>query len=124
MVDVVVINNQMILASAGNLIWDTVPPSWTTNGYRTRWSNKALKPTVAYFISSEVGFVSKVDWRFHVFGLGSGEYTERGVVHQVIAVSHWFIILVLTLLSAFLLLSKPRRSTLKKLPELTANEGD
>ena len=69
----------------------------------------------------------KVDWKWDCAGFhfGSGTITRgtRKLKCEQYIVPYWSIVVPLTLLSAYLLLTKPRLSTLKKIVAPTANEG-
>ena len=72
-------------------------------------------------------------WRF--LGFGAGEYgiilSQRRIRYEDLETfrmrywrfPYWFVIAPLTAISAFLLLTIPRKSIQKKLPEPTSNEG-
>ena len=71
---------------------------------------------------------SQVDsiWRREFAGFQIGEGTSIHVPSikiQIGIVPYWSIVLPLTLISAFLLLTKPRKSTQKKIAEPTEDEG-
>ena len=56
-------------------------------------------------------------WKWGGFGYGAGKTHLRGMSAQVWIIPYWSIVIPLTLLSAYLLLSKPRNSTQKKITE-------
>ncbi len=65
----------------------------------------------------------KIHWRWYGLGTCQHRHTD-GSSSKISLVPDGFFVAPLTVMSALLLLSKPRGSTLKKLPEPTANEGD
>jgi hypothetical protein len=71
-------------------------------------------------------FFSPSDLQIHALGVGIGKisYPSRDWIHRVVVILPYFSITIpLTLLSAFLLLSKPRKSNQKKTAELVQVEG-
>ena len=68
----------------------------------------------------------RIEWQWHLswvgFEFGKGRCHGSSPI-AVWAVPYWSIAIPMTLASAYLLLSKPRKSIQKKLPEPTSNEG-
>ena len=73
---------------------------------------------------------NKIDWSFRWNGFESGDVLTTPVTGpsqtwmQFWQVPYWSIVLPLTLISAFLLLSKPRKSIQTKTAQPVANEGE
>jgi hypothetical protein len=63
----------------------------------------------------------KVKWRWCCFGCGIGDTGAKEAV--LLVVSYWFITVPLTLISCWLLLSKPGKSIQKKITEPSPGEG-
>jgi len=61
--------------------------------------------------------------RWAGFGYGAGKTHLRGMSAQVWTIPYWSIVTPLTLISLWLLLSKPRISTQKKIPEPIPTDG-
>ncbi len=84
-------------SQSGSLVWDTNDnpdvQRWTT----PRWQNWIASEGVHPFDNPEI----KWQWRFCGFGFASDGMTSR-------IVPYWAIVIPLTLLAAWLLLSKPR----------------
>lgn len=72
---------------------------------------------------NDLWIVFRPRWRFDLAGLHLSDGIAHGTEHRYLFVPYWSIVLPLTALSAFLLLSKPRQSTEKKIPEPVPNEG-
>ena len=86
-------------------------PKWTANEFdsETKWFD-------------ETGMV----WRWQLYGFGFGELPNdliEGVQEKYFFIPHWSIVLPLILNSAYLLLSKPPKSTQEKIAEPKAIEG-
>jgi len=63
-----------------------------------------------------------LEWKWSGFGFGSGA-TKGAPLHSLVAVPYWSIVIPLTLISAYLLLSKPRSPSQKTTIEPTAAAG-
>ena len=66
-------------------------------------------------------------WSWRWYGLGYGHESTDAQTNEVrsdfVVTPYWFFITPLTLISAFLLLTKPRKSTQKKITEPIRIEG-
>ena len=72
------------------------------------------------------GSQSEWHWKLNGFCVGQASHTTQSDEHDVshLMFPYWSIVILLTALSAFLLLSKPRPSTQKKTPEPIAPKVD
>ena len=108
----------------GSLIWDrsvTTGETTTTAGESAKLSfgRVKLSPQGSSFFSNP--FI-KYDWRW--CGFSCGEYQYKGGPRQRFwSIPHWAVILALTLLSAWVLLTKSRQSNQNKIAARTATEG-
>ena len=62
-------------------------------------------------------------WKWGGFGYGAGKTHLKGMSARVWIIPCWSVIIPLTVIATFLLLSRPRKSDQKKLTDPTANEG-
>ena len=69
------------------------------------WPEWSVANVVA---AEEEAALNKMAWKWRIMGFGDGEFSIFGVKIRVILFPYWSIVLPPTLLSAWLLLSKPR----------------
>ena len=89
---------------------------------RLSWVSHATE----HHISKNLFPDARLTWHYRLWGFGCAEYPDiRANGSRLIfwLIPYWSIVLPLTLVSAFLLLSKPKISNQKILDEPTANEG-
>ncbi|MEI8021666.1 MAG: hypothetical protein WCH39_25880 [Schlesneria sp.] len=60
-------------------------------------------------------------WHWKLCGFGVYDWANEPV--RAIEIPHWSVVIPLTALSAYLLLTKPRQSTQKKTDQLVSDEG-
>ena len=105
-------------------------PAWThfliSTGGHFSWmanfpaSDRPVEETVDHsFVYAEIEW----KWRCRWHGIDIGEGHLMGFPLKAWVIPYWSIVIPLTLLSAYLLLSKPHNSTPKKITEPTASEG-
>ena len=71
-----------------------------------------------------------IKWKWESIGIYAAKGLTRNLAGgpnrefvEAVVIPYWFLVIPLTALSAYLLLSKPRQPKQKKIPEPTANEG-
>jgi len=102
----------------------------SANGEITRggywWISRRCGAGDLNFAGFGVPFVFDRRWQYWGFDFGKGHEIQQPpteYILQFMFIPYWSIVLPLTLLSAFLLLSKPRKSTPKKITEPSPAEG-
>jgi hypothetical protein len=89
---------------------------------RLSWASHAT----AHHISNNLFPDARLTWHYRIWGFGCAEYLEsRANGSRLIfwQIPYWSIVIPLTVLSAFLLLKKPKTSNLKQINEPAANVG-
>lgn len=106
----------VLCASRNGLIWkkfETLHPSLIVEmgEANIRWSRKPITASASADPRAHLTFDSEMEWRWWGGGFDLGVLHEKWNIFlrvKFAAVSYWSIILVLTILSSCLLLSKPR----------------
>jgi len=117
-VAVVGFKQDAFLTHQGSFIWDrplATGETTTTAGEHAQltFGQVKLVPPGSSFFSNP--FI-KYHWR--LCGFSSGEYQYKGGRQQIFwSIPHWAVILSLTLISLWLVLSKPRNSTQMKIAD-------
>lgn len=110
-----------IVSFGGNVVWQHVVPvdesKWSTEIHEEaplifhEFAEGAAEYLVGQFLSNE----DNVEWKQYFFGFAIGQHRQEGSLRAVLVtiwkLSYWLIITPLTLISAWLLLSKPRHRT-------------
>jgi hypothetical protein len=104
--------------------------AWTTIEPGSSWSVEKWKKEYGFLIwwdPADSGSVDKfgiddghlAEWHrdWGGFHLGLVDHVHAGALESIVIVPHWFIVLPLTLLSAYLLLWKPRTAANSRLPQ-------
>ena len=115
--------NDSFFATNGSFIWERQhsngKTTTTTGENAIRWGRVKVASGTSFFQNP------LIKWYWQWCGIGSGEYQYKGGMRNVFwAIPHWFIILLLTLLSGYLLLKKPKTSNQIKITEPIANDGE
>ena len=84
-------NQSIVLASANLETWE--PPEWQTGSSSS---------------ADSVLDGGRITWRFRWYGFGVGTLAQGDMGMMISTIPYWSIVIPLTLLSAYLLLSKPR----------------
>ena len=69
------------------------------------------------------GLPPKWRWHWHALGFRFGNCVVNGCEVATWQVPYWFVVLTLTAISAYLLLTKQSKPTQMKITEPTANDG-
>jgi hypothetical protein len=108
------------LASAGGFV------AWQSNKGGATLMTSLVRNTVPLPDDFDGFNHPAMKWRCRSCGFGVGEIPAEiydGTMITIRVIPYWSIVLPLTLFSAYLLLSKPQKSTPKTIPEPTANDG-
>ena len=118
------------LSGTNLLVWQREQCVYSGAGYQ--WGHKAGSKYLKRRTSRVPLNLGELDvkWHWQLGGFGSCElpiesFREGAAVfrNNLLVIPYWLIVLPLTLISACLLVSKPRPSTQKKIDAPTANEG-
>ena len=82
-----------------------------------RWASHAATASTPNLM------VNLGSWRWKIAGFGVRQYVDDNSHVITTAIPYWFFTFPLTLLSAYLLLSKPRKSTQERTTESASVEG-
>lgn len=124
---------QSIVSSGGSLSWErqdqTRLPLWKTGAAgRSRQARRAMSPVS--LTSEPIVFMGRpeprldtpdIHWYWRWYGFGAGSWSAQHTTLWVIP--YWSVTTLLTLISAFLLISKPRKSSHQKFKDPAANDG-
>jgi hypothetical protein len=111
----------------GSIAWQRVVPvdasKWSTdiNEFAPELFHEFAENVAEHLLAGLLSNEDKFEWKHRLFGFEIGEHRQEGSLGAVQVtiwkLSYWLLITPLTLLSAFLLLSKSRKSTQKKTDE-------
>lgn len=108
-VDVLKADQDLFVSSSGSIIWDK--RQWGTGAVAggaisTVWAGSPMVPALTLYSSPNVGGYLRSFWQFEVYGIGFGEYHDRGVLHVFWALPYWSIVLTFCLFSILMLRDK------------------
>ena len=131
------LNYHDIASFGGGLLWERVylVQPIKLNAVESTYASALFSEFATTFVDTQMNLTSGIqegggqrfEWRWRCCGFDAGEIGEDGALGKFRGtfwfISYWSIVLPLTFISAFLLLTKPRQLTQKKTPEPTANDG-
>jgi hypothetical protein len=117
-----------IVSGHDGLVWFYFHETGRMHLSRSRNWYKSVKLMTRFyedFFIKESNFIDAdiIDWRVDFYGLCFAEGHREGFRKGIAIVPYRFIVIPLTAIAAFLLLSKPRHSTPKKTTEPIAEKG-
>jgi len=117
----------------GSIAWQRVVPvdasKWSTdiNEFVPELFQSTAEGVAEYVLGALLGNEDKFEWKHRLFGFEIGEYQQEEALEAVRVtiwkIQYWSITIPLTLISLWLLVSKPRKSTQQKIIELLSIEG-